>query len=318
MRAAVVLAKNRLYSAEVGPVIVFKKTVHRDRAAVPPVERAEPDVVGLHEAHLYREEYFGMLRLQRRADLPQGRQPMFPRQVVFHFIEADIALAGVVFPGVLNGDFIAERFHVAAQHQLPQPRRTLQPVARQLQVADALVAVEFFGRADGFRGDVVGVGKPHAGKRHVIEFKVAVPVGLAVGDSKDFIKLPPHGFAPQAIGSHILQADQRDYAQGSQRYPRCLEQVTIATAITVYQLAAGVHQLQALDESRHAADVRAGAMGGRGQTPGDGLLINIRHIDQRLARLLQRRTDIPQTTARPECRLQRDRVMADHTTQARQ
>ena len=34
-------------------------------------------------------------------------------------------------------------FMLAAQHQLPQPRRTLQPVARQLQVADALVAVEF-------------------------------------------------------------------------------------------------------------------------------------------------------------------------------
>ena len=77
-------------------------------------------------------------------------------------------------------------------------------------------------------------------------------------------------------------------------------------------------ELQPGDVGGHAADTRPGTVGGGGQAPGQGLLVDIGHIDQRHACLIQRLADIPEAAAPPEGCLQGVRVRIDDPAEARQ
>ena len=162
------------------------------------------------------------------------------------------------------------------------------------------------------------IGEAHAGIRYEEELKVAVRIRHVIGDVQYFIELTPHRLPAQTVRRHILQSHLRNHTQRAHRYLRRLKQLGVGSGITIHQLAAGIHQLQALDKRRHTTDVGTGSVRCSGQTARQRLLIDIRHIDQCLAGRLQWLADIAQPAARPQCGLQRFGIMIYQTAQARE
>ncbi|MNS76321.1 hypothetical protein D3C86_1816940 [compost metagenome] len=94
---------------------------------------------------------------------------------------------------------------------------------------------------------------------------------------------------PQSIRRAVLQAYPGGHAQRAQGHPRGTEHFRMAAGIAVEHVAVGGHQLQAADMRRIRLKVFAGAVGRGRDRAGKGLVIDVSHVLQGLADVLERR-----------------------------
>ena len=124
--------------------------------------------------------------------------------------------------------------------------------------------------------------------------------------------------AVQAERLAVLHAHAGDQAQRAQRAACGIEDLRMAAGVAVDAVAAGGEQAQAGDIAGIRAEPRPGAVGRGGDRAGQALVVDVGHVDQRLADLLQRRAHLRHRRAGPELGLQGGRVVADQAAEPRQ
>ncbi len=149
-------------------------------------------------------------------------------------------------------------------------------------------------------------------------FPVLVFAGVLVHILQQLFGLGDPLTLTQAVRCAILRADLGDHAQRTKRHARGAEQLGMALRIAVQHGALGGDQLQAGDATGIRGKAQAGAMGGGGNRPGQGLVIDVRHVRQRLADGLERRPHARHRRAGGKGRLQGGGVMVQQPIEVTQ
>src|SRR5690554_440605 len=118
---AAISLEYRLHRGEERPIVFLEKPVYGNGYRVLPIEWTEPGIVRLYIANLKGKEHLWKALFNEFHDFPEGLLPVFPGQVVLHFIEAHITVTGVVLPRWRHFLFPGQGAHVSPENQSPQP-----------------------------------------------------------------------------------------------------------------------------------------------------------------------------------------------------
>lgn len=119
----------------------------------------------------------------------------------------------------------------------------------------------------------------------------------------------------QAVGRAVLQAHPGHDAQRPQRDPRGIEHLHVALGVALEHLAARGDQLQTANLGGIGTEADPGAMGGSSDGASQGLVIDVGHVHQRLADLLERSAHLRHRRTAAELGLEGRAVVAEQAAE---